>query len=68
MHRLVDKGNTMVIIEHNLDMIKNADYIIDLGPEAGAKGGHLICVGTPEEVAKHKGSYTAHYLKDVLMR
>jgi len=66
MHRLVDKGNTMVIIEHNLDMIKNADYIIDLGPEAGAKGGHLICVGTPEEVAKHKSSYTAHYLKDAL--
>lgn len=65
LHRLVDKGNTMVIIEHNLDMIKNADYIIDLGPEAGEKGGYLICAGTPEEVAQHKTSYTGHYLKEI---
>lgn len=66
LHRLVDKGNTMIIIEHNLDMIKNADYIIDLGPEAGEKGGFLVCTGTPEEVAKFKHSRTGHYLGPVL--
>lgn len=66
LHTLVDKGNTMVIIEHNLDMIKNADYVIDLGPEAGEKGGKIVCTGTPEEVAKDKNSWTGHYLKDVL--
>jgi excinuclease ABC subunit A len=66
LHRLVDKGNTMIMIEHNLDMIKNADYLIDLGPEAGEKGGELICVGTPEEVAKSSVSHTALFLKDVI--
>lgn len=66
LHRLVDKGNTMIIIEHQLDMIKNADYIIDLGPEAGEKGGHVICQGTPEDVAACMDSYTGYYLKDVL--
>lgn len=66
LHQLVDRGNTMVIIEHNLDIIKNADYVIDLGPEAGERGGQLICVGTPEEVAEDCNSYTAKYLKDVL--
>ena len=63
MHRLVDKGNTMIVIEHNLDMIKNADYIIDLGPEAGAKGGYVVAQGTPEEIVQSKNSLTGHYLK-----
>jgi excinuclease ABC subunit A len=63
LHTLVDKGNTMVIIEHNLDVIKNADYIIDLGPEAGEKGGEIVCKGTPEEVILNPTSYTSKYLK-----
>lgn len=63
LHRLVDKGNTMVIIEHNLDVLKNADYLIELGPEAGAKGGYLISTGTPEELAKNPFSLTGKYLK-----
>lgn len=62
LHRLVDKGNTMVIIEHNLDMIKNADYLIELGPDAGDAGGEVVCKGTPEEVACHPTSWTARYL------
>jgi excinuclease ABC subunit A len=66
LHRLVDKGNTMVIIEHNLDIIKNADYLIDLGPEAGDAGGEVIATGTPEEVASVKRSWTGQYLRDVL--
>lgn len=64
LHRLVDKGNTMVIIEHNLDIIKNADYLIELGPEAGEAGGKVVCTGTPEQVAKHRTSWTARYLKN----
>lgn len=67
LHRLVDKGNTMVIIEHNLDMIKNADHIIELGPEAGEAGGKIVCMGTPEELARHKTSWTALYLKERLI-
>ena len=63
LQRLVDKGNTMIIIEHNLDVIKNADYIIELGPEAGEDGGEVICTGSPEEVAKHPTSWTAKYLE-----
>lgn len=63
LQRLVDKGNTMVIIEHNLDMIKNADFIVELGPEAGDEGGKVVCTGTPEEVAKHKTSWTGVYLR-----
>jgi excinuclease ABC subunit A len=66
LHRLVDKGNTMIMIEHHLDMIKNADYLIDLGPEAGEKGGHIICTGTPEQVAACTHSWTGKYLKEVL--
>lgn len=66
LHRLVDKGNTMIIIEHHLDMIKNADYLIDLGPEAGDKGGYIVCAGTPEEVVNNKDSLTGLYLKEVL--
>lgn len=66
LHRLRDDGNTIVIIEHNLDVIKTADWIIDLGPEGGNKGGRVVAVGTPEEVAKHKTSYTGMFLKKVL--
>lgn len=66
LHKLVDKGNTMVIIEHNMDIIKNADYLIDLGPEAGNKGGHLVFTGTPDEIVNCKESYTGKYLKDYL--
>jgi excinuclease ABC subunit A len=63
---LVDNGNTVLVIEHNLDVIKTADYIIDLGPEGGDKGGEIICQGTPEEVARHPESYTGQYLKEIL--
>lgn len=63
LQRLVDGGNTVVVIEHNLDMIKCADYIIDLGPEGGDKGGTIVCTGTPEEIIKVKESYTGQYLK-----
>lgn len=66
LNRLVEKGNTVVVIEHNLDMIKTADWIVDLGPEGGDKGGQVVAVGTPEEVAKVKGSYTGQYLKKLL--
>lgn len=68
LNRLVDKGNTVIVIEHNMDVIKTADYIIDLGPEGGAGGGELICHGTPEEVMKNKKSYTAQFLKRNLKR
>jgi excinuclease ABC subunit A len=64
--KLVDKGNTVIVIEHNLDVIKAADHIIDLGPEGGQDGGQILCTGTPEEVADAKGSYTAKYLKEEL--
>ena len=63
LHRLADSGNTVVVIEHNLDVIKTADWIIDLGPEGGDKGGKVIAQGTPKQVAKKKGSYTGQYLK-----
>ncbi|MFA9397525.1 MAG: excinuclease ABC subunit UvrA [Clostridiaceae bacterium] len=66
LHRLVESGNTVVVIEHNLDVIKNADYLIDLGPEGGDRGGDVVAVGTPEEVALVKESYTGQYLKKVL--
>jgi excinuclease ABC subunit A len=66
LDRLVDAGNTVVVIEHNLDMIKTADYIIDLGPEGGDRGGNIVCTGTPEEVAAFEGSYTGMYLKKAL--
>lgn len=66
LHRLVDAGDTVVVIEHNLDVIKTADYIIDLGPEGGDKGGQVIATGTPEEIAAVPGSYTGQYLKKVL--
>jgi len=66
LNKLVDKGNTVLVIEHNLDVIKTADYIIDLGPEGGEDGGRVIAAGTPEEVAKTKGSYTGQFLRDIL--
>ncbi|MBO5196663.1 MAG: excinuclease ABC subunit UvrA [Clostridia bacterium] len=66
LQRLVDAGNTVLVIEHNLDMIKTADYIIDLGPEGGDGGGQVVCCGTPEEVAKCEGSYTGKYLAEKL--
>ena len=66
LHRLRDHGNTLVVIEHNLDVIKTADWIVDLGPEGGSKGGHIIACGTPEDVAKNKKSYTGKYLKPLL--
>ncbi len=66
LQRLTDSGNTVVVIEHNLDVIKNADYILDLGPEGGDAGGTLIACGTPEEVAENPASYTGHFLKKVL--
>lgn len=68
LHRLVDGGNTVVVIEHNLDVIKTADYIIDIGPEGGDKGGTVIARGTPEEVAQNKNSYTGIYVKKMLER
>ncbi len=68
LQRLVDKGNSLIVIEHNLDVIRCSDWIIDLGPEGGDKGGHIIATGTPEEVAENKNSYTAKYLKQVLQK
>ncbi len=64
--RLVDKGNTVIVIEHNLDVIKNADYIIDLGPEGGSGGGNFIARGTPIQIAKVKASYTGQFLREIL--
>ena len=66
LQRLADAGNTIVVIEHNLDVIKVADYIIDLGPDGGDGGGRVIAAGTPEEVAKSKTSYTAEFLRRIL--
>ena len=66
IQKLVDKGNSVLVIEHNMDVIKLADYIIDIGPEGGKGGGKIICTGTPEEVAQHKKSYTARFLKKEL--
>ena len=66
LQRLVEVGNTVLIIEHNLDVIKTADYLIDLGPEGGSGGGEIVCTGTPEEVARCEASYTGHYLRKML--
>jgi excinuclease ABC subunit A len=66
LHSLVSHGNTVLVIEHNLDVIKSSDYIIDLGPEGGEKGGHVVACGSPEEVARSKHSYTGQYLKEAL--
>jgi len=64
--RLIDAGGSIVVIEHNLEVIKTADWVIDLGPEGGARGGHLVGVGPPEAIAELENSYTGHYLKQVL--
>ena len=66
LQRLVDKGNTVIVIEHNLEVIKSADYIIDLGPEGGCRGGEVVACGTPEEILTYKDSYTAYYLRKLL--
>ena len=68
LHRLAEGGNTVVVIEHNLDVIKTADYIIDMGPEGGDGGGKVIAQGTPEEVAEAEGSYTGQYVKKYLRK
>ena len=68
LHRLVDRGNTILVIEHNLDVIKTADWIIDLGPEGGTRGGMIVAAGTPEDVAKIETSHTGHYLKSMLKK
>ena len=65
---MVEEGATIIIIEHNLDVIKMADYIIDLGPEGGTRGGTIVAKGTPEEVANVEGSYTGKYLNKILTR
>jgi excinuclease ABC subunit A len=66
LNSLVDKGNTVIVIEHNLDVIKSADWILDLGPEGGFRGGELVAEGTPEQVAKNKASFTGTFLKEIL--
>ena len=66
LNRLVETGNTVVVIEHNLDVIKSADWIIDMGPEGGFRGGTVVAQGTPEEVAKVKSSYTGQFVKEIL--
>jgi excinuclease ABC subunit A len=67
LHALVDRGNTVIVIEHNLDVVKTADRVVDLGPEGGARGGQLIAEGTPEEVARQKGSATGRFLASLLV-
>ena len=66
LHTLVNEGNTVIVIEHNLDVIKTADHIIDMGPLGGTKGGKILFEGTPEDIAKNKKSYTGQYLKKLL--
>jgi len=66
LKRLVESGNTVIVIEHNLDVIKSSDWVIDMGPEGGFRGGTVVAEGTPEEVAQVKGSYTGQYLAEIL--
>lgn len=66
INKLVERSNTVIVIEHNLDVVKTADHIIDIGPEGGAGGGRVIASGTPEDVARTEGSYTGQYLKELL--
>jgi excinuclease ABC subunit A len=68
LNRLVDKGNTVIVIEHNVDVIKTADHVIDLGPEGGDMGGKIIASGTPEKVADFRESYTGQFLQDELAK
>ena len=67
LNQLVDNGNTVIVIEHNLDIIKIADHIIDMGPEGGKEGGQIIATGTPEDIVKLKHSYTGQFLKEELV-
>jgi excinuclease ABC subunit A len=66
LNRLVNLGNTVLVIEHNMDVIKNSDWIIDLGPEGGDEGGKIVAIGTPQQISKSPGSYTGKYLKKIL--
>ena len=66
LHELVNQGNSVIVIEHNLDVVKTADHIIDIGPEGGDGGGEIICFGTPEPITSFKTSYTGQYLKPML--
>ena len=66
LHKLVDQGNTVIVIEHNLDVVKTADHIIDIGPEGGDGGGRIVAEGTPEEIVRSKNSVTGNYLKCLL--
>jgi len=68
LHRLADQGNTVLVIEHNLDVIKTADWVVDIGPEGGDGGGQILAAGTPEQVAANPASYTGQYLKPILKR
>ena len=68
LHELADQGNTVVVIEHNLDVVKTADWIIDFGPEGGDGGGEIVAVGNPEQIAANEGSWTGRYLKELLER
>jgi excinuclease ABC subunit A len=68
LHELVDQGNTVVVIEHNLDVVKTADWVLDFGPEGGDGGGEIIAVGSPEDIAANAASWTGRYLKEVLAR
>jgi excinuclease ABC subunit A len=68
LHRLVDRGNTVLVIEHNLDVIKTADWVVDLGPEGGMRGGTVVAAGTPEDVARVRESYTGQYLGPLLAK
>ncbi len=66
LHKLRDEGNTIVVIEHNLDVIKTADWVVDLGPEGGHRGGRILAAGTPEDIAAHPESHTGHFLAKLL--
>jgi excinuclease ABC subunit A len=68
LNRLVNQGNTVVVVEHNLEVIKTSDYVIDLGPEGGESGGTIVAVGTPETIARNRRSLTGRYLRQVLRR
>ena len=68
LDKLVKRGNTVLIIEHNMDVIKNSDWIIDLGPEGGDEGGKIVASGTPQQIAKAPGSYTGKYLKKIIKK
>ena len=68
LHELVNQGNSVIVIEHNLEVIKTADWIVDFGPEGGDGGGRIVAEGTPEDIVKNEASHTGHFLKDLLER